>query len=533
MKKRVIVIMLVLAIVFSLAACGGGGTKNTQESSAGGIATQGASDTSPSEAGTPASGNPGAKPVEITVALIMIPNGLDPLTEDAAHNFSIVNHVYDTLVGFEPLSNEWLPAVATSWEPVDSSTWKFEINLDYTFSNGDRLSMDDVVFSLLRLRDNPKTVSNGMLIDNVTYDGNVLTLKFVDSAIATPAKVLSTAVIVNKAYVENGGDDAVFMKPIGTGPYRVTDFVPGTSATIELWDGYPFERPQIDKINFIGIMENATRYIALETGRVQYAGYLTSFEYQAAMDDNALTAISTPSKVVFCFEFNCEAAPLDDVNVRRALTHALDKVSFRALQGGRPAVDSMLFVGYDDWYVESSDLPDYNIDTARALLEEAGYNESNPLRIDVIAGEPDPGLEMYKSTLETIGVDLSITYLEPSVFIAREGAGEFYALFVPMQNQGKHAFTDLDRFDIQMKGQRNGSRYYNERAQELIETMRVTRDQQELKAMVKELNDIISYEVPMVGVMLASLYTAVDSKLTGVVISGDYIADFRNATYTG
>lgn len=500
MKRRIIILLLVLAIVFTLTAC------NKKKS---------------------------GDDVEITVAFHLLPNGLEPLSEDSVQNFAIVYHVYDRLVTFDPLTNAWGPAVAKSWERVDDVTWKFEIDLRYKFQNGDQLTMDDVVYSLLRLRDIPKTADSGNLIQSVTYEGSTLTFVTVNAANTIPSRVLSTAVIVQKKYVENGGDDAIYLNPIGTGPYKVTEFTPGASATIEAWDGYPFDMPQITKINYIAIAENAARYIALETGQCQYAHFLTAYEIDLAEQNDSLATISVMSRRANCWCFNCEQPPFDNINVRRAIIYAFDRAAFCSLQGGRPPIVSMLFAGYDDLYVESANMPHFDLEIARQMLAAEGYDESNPLRFELFGYQADPGHELFQSSLKSIGVEMSINMVEFSVFLAAEGSGGFDLINTTQINRGNHPLMDLDRYDINMLGMRDISRYYNPRVQELVEAMRTENDPARLRAMNIEINDILAQEVPMVGTMLQPIFAAVDKNLTGVVIDPGQIASFRGCTYTG
>ena len=96
------------------------------------------------------------------------------------------------------------------------------------------------------------------------------------------------------------------------------------------------------------------------------------------------------------------------------------------LAGGmRVPITSMLFYGYPDMYTESAKMPTYDLAKAEELLKAEGYDASNPLEIELIAVEAEPGLEMFQSTLSQIGVDLTVTVLEHSVYLQREGSGEF------------------------------------------------------------------------------------------------------------
>jgi peptide/nickel transport system substrate-binding protein len=513
MKRKVFVFLLVLTTAFVSAACG-----TPQNSSDANTSDAGASDAN--------------TPVEITAGLYLMPNGLDPLSEDSVTNYNIIYHVYDRLVAFDPESNEWIPAVAKSWERVDDVTWKFEINMDYKFSNGDALTMDDVVYSLLRIKDVPKSSETGNMIKDVTYEGNTLTVTCISADITIPARILSTAVIVDKAYIESVGDDALYKSPIGTGPYVVTEFTPGASVTLEVWNDYPFEKPSIDKINIIAIAETASRYIALETGQVQFANNFTPFETEMVSANDSLVELAGQSRLVLCMIFNCERPPFDNVNVRRALISALDIDGFCTLEGGRLPIRSVLFAGYDDLFAVSKNLPEYNLETAKAMLEAEGYNASNPLKVTVLVNSSgDPGLEMYQSALQSIGVDMSINISEFSVYLAAEGSGDFDMLFTPQMNRNNHAILDLDRFDYNMIGTRDLARYYNDRVQELVEAMRFESDQQKLKEMSIEINDIIGQEVPMSGVYLMESLCAMDKRLSGVVVDRNRIIDFRYATF--
>ena len=197
------------------------------------------------------------KPVEISAAFSTLPNGLDCLSEDVIPNLTIGNDLYDHLM-WRASDNTATPAIAKTQKQVDATTWQFEINLDYVFQNGDKLTMDDVVFSLTRLRDIPKSADIGKLIDSVTSAGNILTVKVNQADNTIIPRIIDKTIIVNKAYITKGGDDAIYKNPIGTGPYKVTKFVPGATVVLETWSGYPFQKPQITKITYSAIRKTPT-----------------------------------------------------------------------------------------------------------------------------------------------------------------------------------------------------------------------------------------------------------------------------------
>ena len=538
MKRRIVVILLALTMVFSLVACGGGGdagsggtSGGTQQSGGG----SGGGSSSGGSGGGAASGGSAAK-VEITAAFSVVANGLCPITEDINTTISLANHFYDRLVELDVDFN-WIPGVAKTWKQVDDFNWEFEINTDCVFQNGDKLTMDDVIYSIKRLADQPKSQDVGTLVDSVTANGNILTIKLKEHNNSIMPRLLDFSFIVNKAYMEadtSANKDSQFLKPIGTGPYKVTDFIPGTSIILETWEGYPFEKPQIDKITITPIPENMNRYAAVESGQMQYAGLVSAMEADLATKNNDLILYEGKSNFVIPFGFNCEKAPFDNVNIRRAIIHALDLDSIAKLNGGRNTPRSMLFNGFDNVYVPSPNFPEFNLDKARELLEAEGYTPANPLKMETLYFRPDPGIEYFQSDLKKVGVDLVTNQVEFSVFLTMEGPGQFDGLWTSNPNRGGTWLTDLDRFDYDnFLGMRNLARWRDQRAQDIIAEMRTVTDQQKLKTLSTELNGIIGQQVPIVGVFFMPILSVMTDKLTGVEIKPNMQQSFRNAVYNG
>ena len=534
MKSKIFAILLILALVFGLAACNTTSTGDTAGPGGGsepGSSSAPGSSAAPGSSGGGSGGASGGAPVEITVAFNALPNGLDPISEDLLVNMVISNDIYDRLI-FRDSEMNMIPGVAKTWTQLDGVTWEFEIDMDLVFHNGDPITMEDVEYSILRLKDIPKSADVGNVIESVSYEGSTLTIKFTEVNNILLARLIAQFILVSKSHIEAGGDDAIYLNPLGTGPYRIAEFIPGTTLVMETWDGYPHQKPQIDRITYMAIAENATRYIAVETGQAHYAALITALERDMAESDSNLAVVSSPSFRNIHVSFNNEMGPTTNVNIRRALTHALDRDSMCALLGGRPPVKSLLFGGYPDLYIDPPGLPEFDLDKARELLEAEGYGPNNPLQLELIYSPVvDPSIELYQSHLASIGVDVTLTQLEFSVYLDREGAGEFDLMFTSGTNRGGHPFTDLDRFDNTMIGSRNICRFSHDRAQEIVERLRVSLDDQEIKTLILELNTILGEEVPNVGIYLQPLYSVAARGLEGVVLRPDQQQCFRFATF--
>ena len=537
MKKRIVVLLIILALAFSLAACNSSDDPASpgnagSSGDAGGGGSAGGSGDSGSSGGSGGSGTSGGSPVEITVSRDRVPSSLEPQDEDNPMATTATYLIFDRLVAFDNNTNEWLPQVATKWNQVDDTTWTFDINLDIKFHNGDTLTMDDVIFSFTRASQFPRSADNWNMVESVTADGNVLTMKFKNNFVTTPSKVLAQGFIVNKAYIEAGGDDAIFLNPIATGPYRVTEFTPLSSISMEAFDDYFGGRPSIDVYHFVGMPETDARYIALESGQIQYAGDLNRISYDMADADPNLTPVGNLSKSVTCVSFNCTRPPFDNVNVRRALVHSLNIEGYAAFDKEQTA-RSLLYGGYMDMYYEGAHYPEFDLQKAKDMLAAEGFDDSNPLKFELLCVSTRPGQEMWQADLKSIGVEMSITRPEFGTYISRETSSDYDVLTTGQGNRGNHPLTDLDRFSNDMFGSRNFCLYTSDHVQELINEIRVTKDEARRTALSHELEDILSQDVPMVGIYLDFLKGAGVKGLTGVVYDGWGRALFRGASFSG
>jgi len=531
--KKLVILLLALALMFGIVACGGGGADSDTPGG-----SSGPGDSPGGQGGTGGSGGqgtttPGGPPVEISVAYAAIPNSLDPVSEDIAYSVSILDHVYDRLFFIDEEGN-WTPAVAKTWKQVDALTWEFEIDLSFVFQNGDQLTMEDVVYSIERLESIPKGLDAFRTLAGVSYEGTLLTVKLAQPNNTAIDRVNYICVIVNKAHIEAGGDDAIYRDILGTGPYVVTEFTPGGSVSLELWDGYPFDKPQIDKINFIAIPEIANRYIAVETGLVDFAGWLSAFEMQFARDDGRFNLRERASTRALMISVNVDKPPLDNINIRRALGHAMDRESVCDLNGGRPMAVSVLFPGFGaDYSMKSEYLAEYDMAKARELLEAEGISQSNPLTIEILHYTVDPAIELYQSSLRSLGVNLVATQLEFTVYLQRQADNEYELCWSGFPNVGGVPLTNLVRIDSSAIGTRNYARFADPEVDELCRRVLATTDQRELMNLVKTLNDIASQQGIYIPMFTEGIYAVMHKGLSGVILRADQRQSFRFATFTG
>ena len=469
-------------------------------------------------------------PVVVNVGLQIIPTSLNCLEDDTTGAMTIAWCIYDRLIDFDN-SGSWQPNIATSWEKVGDRTWNFEIDLSKAkFQNGDALTMEDIEYSILRLKDFPKSADTGNKVESVSSEGNTLSITFVDNDNSSPTSVLWAAVIVDKKYIEESGDDAIYIKPVGTGPWKVTEFVPTTSCKVETWDGYAQEKPQIDVLNFTSLPEATTRYVAVETEQVQLADMMGQTEEELAAENDNLSVLTTSSTTAMCFLMTTHKAPFDNPNVRRAMMYAMDTESMVELEKALP-VKSMIFGGNEQYYKESDLLPEYNLEKAKELLAAEGYDESNPLNFELVSTVSRASMELLQADLLKIGVNMSINVMEFAAYLPLEQSGDFDMAFMGQSARGNHPLTDLNRIDANYIPGRNITRYENPEVQEKVEKMYVTDDMDELMKLDQEINDILATDVPSLPAYLLVNRAIMDKNLTGIEMDATGRVFFRNAVY--
>ena len=218
---------------------------------------------------------------------------------------------------------------------------------------------------------------------------------------------------------------------IGTGPFILTDFVPGSSATMvrnpNYW-GYDQRYPQnqlpyADSVRYLIIPDTATALSAMRTGKIDCVEGLSLTDAQSVLKTNPeMVEFSTVMNACETLEPRNDVKPFNDINVRKAMQMALDlptiaKSFFLGTADPYPqTLTSSYEVGwswpYQDWPQALKDEYAYNPTAAKQLLAQAGYH--NGFKTDVVAdsaGSMDL-LQIVKSYFAAVGIDMDIRTMD-------------------------------------------------------------------------------------------------------------------------
>jgi peptide/nickel transport system substrate-binding protein len=217
--------------------------------------------------------SPQARAQDLTIGVAARSTSVDPHFYDLAANVTLSLHIFDRLTQRAPDST-LLPALALSWHPVSDTVWEFNLRPNVTWSGGTDFTADDVAFTLTRARSVPNSPSSfAGFLRAITQTEIIdkLTLRFHTAAPAPNVPIdLATIAIVSR----HGGQDATTddynagRAAVGTGPYRLVHYEPGTSVALIRNDTWWGPKPEWQHVTFRGIPNAGARVAALLAGDV-------------------------------------------------------------------------------------------------------------------------------------------------------------------------------------------------------------------------------------------------------------------------
>jgi peptide/nickel transport system substrate-binding protein len=305
------------------------------------------------------------------------PPGLDPTANTAAAIDRVVwANVYETLTKVND-QGQILPGLAKSWSvSQDGKIYTFSLQKGVNYHNGEPFNAATAKWNLERAK-SEKTVNPHpeffRVIESIeTPDDTTLriTLKDVDALFLIHLAEGDASMLPMKGY-ENAKSN-----PIGTGPFKFVNWVKGDRVELARFDGYwnP-ELPYLDKVTFRFIPDPNAQTAALRAGDIDVIGWIGSPETAMALakdkDYKVLAGASTAETIL---STNNKAKPFDNLKVRQAMAHAIDRqmILDLAMSGFGTPIGSH-WSPAAPYYVDLVNTYPYNPEQSKKLLSEAGY----------------------------------------------------------------------------------------------------------------------------------------------------------------
>ena len=374
---------------------------------------------------------------------------LDPAIGYDWQNWSIIKSLFSRLLDYEPGTTNLVPDLATEMPKISADGMTFEFNMrdDVKFHNGRLLVADDVKYSIERAV-NPKTQSPGAgffasiegfddasagkstNISGITVNSPTsITFKLSrPDATFLHVMAINFASVVPKEDAEKFGPD--FGKnPVGSGAFKFTSWALGQKLTIDKnADYYREGLPKLDQINFEVGVDPTVALQRLKNNEVDVLGdSIPAANYIAEKEnsDNEGLIIEGGQLQTGYVTLNVKIKPLNNVKVRQAVNHAIDKdrivqiLNGRADAANQPLPPSM--PGYDTGYKGFA----YDVAKAKALLAEAGLANGFSTELWTSNTDPNPRIaQSIQEDLAKVGIKASIKSLAQANVIEAGGSGK-------------------------------------------------------------------------------------------------------------
>lgn len=399
----------------------------------------------------------------------------------------------------------------------DGLTYTYKLREDAFFHNDKPLTADDIIYSYERIMTPAKGYPGARYISNIKgatqygegkadtisglkkIDDHTLEITYTDPIDPSFLLMQANTTIYPK---DEADKDSFQSHPIGLGPYKFAEYIPGSRLTVEKFDKFYKEgEPHADKINIMIMSEASARDVAFRNkevdvsilGPAQYVAYLADPE----LSKNILEVAEVYTRLV---GFNMDFEPFKDKRVRQAINHAIDSdliikrlakdKAYRAvswLPSSSPAFD------------ETKQPYAYDPEKAKALLAEAGYPDGFEFELTATQNE-SWGLTIVEAIipmLDKVGIKVKAKPVESAVLSEVIPAGDFQAFMWSLQS-GPDPLTAMQCFHSETP--QSACNYYNFKNVEydkLFDAAKLAKTEEEKNDLLKQANNLLQEEAPV------------------------------------
>lgn len=393
------------------------------------------------------------------------------------------------------------PDLATSWEFSDGGkVFTMKLREGVKFQNGKELTSEDVRRSWLQITEGKFVGSHAnlkplakLIKDIETPDPYTVKLVYENP---NPAvyDFLDLFYIVNM----DQWDDHTRM-PIGTGPYRLREYVPGDRLVLETNPDYFGEKPAIGELVFRVIPDPQSLVLNLESGTVDGIIFFPGREVQRLRDKGFNVFPANKDGIIFDVLFGVQNEQLKDKRVRQAINMTINRNRFhRVIMAGNGEVRCLPWpeasLAYD---AELNKRCEFNPDKAKELLAEAGYPDGFEIEIMTSTQMNSDWVklaEMLQNDLLRIGITAKVADKDKAGYQAVY-RGKSYQLAVHNFGRGNKDPASLFGTATVWKSEGNTQNYWNEEYDQLIKQAASTLDVDERKRIYRKLNEMVLDEV--------------------------------------
>ncbi|MFT4211934.1 MAG: ABC transporter substrate-binding protein [Microbacterium sp.] len=351
---------------------------------------------------------------------------LDPGAVPSINGERIDRNIYSRLVTLDPETLDPVGDLATDWEQVDDLTWDFTLRDDVKFSDGSALTGDDVVYSLMRVATDQTLTQYSFFsgIESVTADGDTIEIK-TKAAMPTMLRVLASVggSILPQQLIADEGMDAYLQSPVGSGPYKIDEWVRDDHITLSPSSNYFGDTPKWAQVVVRTIPEASTRVSELLTGGADIVTDVDPTDWDRLDDDGTAQTVLGPSTRVMLLALRTNDPWVTaDSRVREAIDLAIDKdlITSTLFKGEATTLRERAVEGVFGANPDLLNTSVYDQDRAKELVQEVGGGQ--PITIHITAPSDRYLLDtqvaqLIVSELDAVGFDVQLDTLSGTAYL--------------------------------------------------------------------------------------------------------------------
>ena len=459
------------------------------------------------------------------------PSKLNPLISTDSASSQIGDWVFSSLITYDK-NGEIKKELAKSYTFIDETTVVFNLREDVTWSDGVPFTAEDVLFTY-NLIHSPKIFTPYTSQFRYVKSVNVIDKHTVEIKYKEPYfKALETWMIgiVPKHKLENEKEimtSSFNQKPIGTGKYTLDGFEVSKDIILNANKTYFEHKPNIDKIVYHFMPDPSTEFLMLKSGKLD-VGSLSPLQIERQIDEDFKKRFNFFEKISNSYTylgFNHNSPKFKNPKVREAISLAIDRQEMvDILFFGHGQVCNGPFMPGTFAYDENITSPKQNIQKAKELLKEAGYDKKNPFTFEIVTNSNNQtrvnATEIMQHQLKKAGVKVKIKTMEWQAFLNTVVMPRKFEAVVLGWSLGLMP----DAYSIwHSKGSEKGGfnfvSYKSEKVDKLIKKAEKTVDREKLRVIYKEIYRSIVKDNPYLFLYIPNSITVVDKKIQNVSLS--------------
>lgn len=450
---------------------------------------------------------------------------LDPAGETDGESFNVTAHIYDNLVSFKPGSTEIVPDLAESWEiSKDGKTYTFKLRQGVKFHDGSPVDAEAVIFSFMRQHDKNHEAykfggpyiyyqSTGFqkLIKKIEKV-DPLTVRFSLNEPSAPflasLSMHAFAIVSPKALRTQKKDFG--RSPVGSGPFVFSMWKEKQAIVLTSNKDYWGDAPKINKLIFRAIPDNQSRTMELLASKIHVmdnpnAGDIDILRKRLGAK---VKFSKQPGFNIGYLALNNSRKPFDNVLVRRAISHAINKEAIIKTVYSNFASVANNPIPPTLWsYAKDIKGYEYSPKKAKALLKEAGLDQGFETTLWAMPN-PRPYMpngrkvaEAIQGDLAKVGIKAKIVSYDWGTYLDRTQKGEHDMALLgwtgDIGDPDNFLYVLLDK-DNAVAPAQNISFYKGEELHKILKTARVESDRSKRVELYQQAQKIIHKEAPMV-----------------------------------